>query len=830
MTLNQIALLMAAAASISLGIATYQRTPDRVWNRLFAIHAAVIGLWAFLNFLIMSADTPAQAAFYLRLSHPFAALTAATILDFAWVFPERMDYAPRRNRLVLYAAALAFSTVGLAPDLYYSIELSGGLVNVQYGWPLIPFGLFIAVTVAWADIILLLKAFRLEGVQRVQVIWVLLGLAGTHIISVTAIIVIPVLFETTAFSGWGATGVIIQLIGMSYAIGRHELLPPQMALRRVTATVLSVTLALLPGLALLRALEPALAAGDIPLAPTYLSLGLLTGLLVVMLHERVTRLLRQFFSPGGDMRTARAEAASHILRTLDADQLLDYLAHSVADVLGPTSVVVYTSRDQGGCLIPRAWLYPPDKGRDNGRKSRPEPIEVTNEVVGRAASEAALLTRDQIFRFASLAEARDLAATMDDMDAQIVVPMIWEKKLIGLVSIGSKLSGEMYSDLELRFVADMSLHASLALRNADLHAETTALKDFNESILRQMDNAVIVASADEKILVFNEASERLFGIEADRAVGASLVLLPHGIASCIRASIGSGRVLPSRHVEMERDGRMIPVACSTSPLEGEGDGPRYAVAVISDLTLIQELDREREETERLALIRVISAGMAHEIRNPLVAIRTFAELAPRRLDDPEFRSNFLTVAQQEITRIDSLVGDLLTLSKPADAVVEAIDVERICREVIRATSGMAEAREITLQLEVGKIERCPTGDSTRLHQALLNLISNAIEAEPRQGVVSLTAVQAKDEAGVPVIRIHVHNPGSFIPPEQTEEIFRPFVSKKAQGTGLGLAICQTIIEEHQGCIDVESTAEGGTEFTVELPLADSKAVAKAGDR
>jgi signal transduction histidine kinase len=69
------------------------------------------------------------------------------------------------------------------------------------------------------------------------------------------------------------------------------------------------------------------------------------------------------------------------------------------------------------------------------------------------------------------------------------------------------------------------------------------------------------------------------------------------------------------------------------------------VAVISDLTLIQELESERQEAERLALIRVISAGMAHEIRNPLVAIRTFAELAPRRLDDPEFRSNFLTVVQ-----------------------------------------------------------------------------------------------------------------------------------------------------------------------------------------
>ena len=211
--------------------------------------------------------------------------------------------------------------------------------------------------------------------------------------------------------------------------------------------------------------------------------------------------------------------------------------------------------------------------------------------------------------------------------------------------------------------------------------------------------------------------------------------------------------------------------------------------------------------------------MAHEIRNPLVAIRTFAELAPRRLDDPEFRSNFLTVVREEILRIDRLVGDLLTLSKPADAVVEELAIDLICEGVVRATAGMAEAKGIELRLDVGQMRGVTLGDETRLHQALLNIVSNAIDAEPENGRVTLIAREHGSDRGPSVAQIAVHNPGSYIPPEQFDEIFRPFVSKKPRGTGLGLAICQTIIEEHSGKIDVRSSRESGTTFVVELPLS-----------
>lgn len=828
MNLNLLALLTAATASIALGIAIYQRTPDRVWNRLFAFHAASIGLWTFCNYLIMAAQNPAEAAIYLRISHPLAILSVCTIVDFAWAFPERIDYAPRRLRWLLYGLGALFAAFGFAPELFYSIELGEGIVNVEYGWPLIPFGLFVIAALAYADLILLLKAFRLEGVQRVQVVWVLVGIAGAHLAGVMAIIVIPLVWGTTAYSGWGAGGAIIQVVCMGYAIGRHHLMRPQVALRRMLATVASVAIVLVVGIALLRALQPVLAIDNIPSSPILVGFGVLMGMLMIFIYDRIARIIRRISTAGSDPQSVQAETASHILRTLDADQLLDYLVHALDDALEPVNVAVYTQRSREECFIPRAWLRLPNSQRNNGERE-PAAVEGDSPIVHQALATGSLISLDHVFRFASIDEARELAARMHEMHAQIVAPMIWEQRLIGLLALGPKTSGDMYTDGELRFIADMSLQASLALRNAYLYAETAALKDFNERILRQMDNAVIVTDPDEKVVVFNQAAERLFAISAAQVLGTSIDTLPAGIANCIRASLSSGRVLPSQHFAIDQGERMIPVACSASPLESESDDAQGAVAVISDLTLIQELDRERQEAERLALVRVISAGMAHEIRNPLVAIRTFAELAPSRLDDPEFRSNFLTVAQAEITRIDRLVGDLLTLSKPADAVVEPLDVERVCREVVRATSGMAEARRIQTQLQVGTINHYPKGDSTRLHQALLNIVSNAIDAEPEDGKICIRASEEADERGESVVRIRVHNPGSYIPPEQTEEIFRPFVSKKARGTGLGLAICQTIIEEHNGRISVKSSPEYGTEFIVQLPISNSRSFARTGD-
>ncbi len=302
-------------------------------------------------------------------------------------------------------------------------------------------------------------------------------------------------------------------------------------------------------------------------------------------------------------------------------------------------------------------------------------------------------------------------------------------------------------------------------------------------------------------------------------------VLPVNIARCIRAVLTTGRVFASQHTEVQREGaEPIPVACSVSSLRSAGTDADAVIAVVSDLTLLRELEHERAEAERLSIIRRISTGMAHEIRNPLVAIRTFTELAPSRMDDPEFRSTFLAVAQQEIDRIDKLVGDLMSLSKPAGAVIEPIPIDVICEQVLRSVSGIAESREVSVSLSSDELPALPMGDPARMHQAILNLVTNAIDEEPVGGCVQMSVRESVDDAGDREIAISIHNANSYIPPDEIEEIFTPFYSGKDHGTGLGLAICQTIVEEHDAEIVVTSEQGSGTEFVIRMPIKHSTPV------
>jgi len=527
------ALAVTAMAAVAIGIAVYQRAPDRVWNRLFAVHAAGGGLWTFLNYLLETATTPEQAGLWLRLTHPVVAMVICTVVDFAWTFPDRIDYVDKSRRLALYTIGVFFGVIALAPDLISSIELSHGMVLIEYGWPFAAFGLFTVVALGYTDVILFTKARRLEGVQRVQVLWVLVGLMASHVIASVTIIIIPLVWGTTAYSGWGAAGYICTIAGMAYAVAKHHLMRPSIALRRLAIAVASALVVVGIGMGSLHELAPLLRQAGVPLPLAYMIVGLAMGTVVLLVHSYASRTLGR---PGtaADPEAFHADTSSQILRMLDREQLLELLARALDDALEPTRVAVYTRSRTGGELIPRVVRHEARPGAGNGEA----PIDVRHSVLEFVAREGSLLSLDQVFRFASMSEARRLSTAMGELHVQMVAPMIWEDELIGAVMVGPKRSGEMYENHELRFVADMALQSSLALRNADLYAETAALKDFNERILSQMDNAVVVTDDEERIVVFNTAAQRLFAIGAEGALGSSIDVLPMGISNCIRASLG----------------------------------------------------------------------------------------------------------------------------------------------------------------------------------------------------------------------------------------------------------------------------------------------------
>jgi two-component system NtrC family sensor kinase len=225
--------------------------------------------------------------------------------------------------------------------------------------------------------------------------------------------------------------------------------------------------------------------------------------------------------------------------------------------------------------------------------------------------------------------------------------------------------------------------------------------------------------------------------------------------------------------------------------------------------------------DRLASLGTLVASLAHEIRNPLVSIKTFTQLLPERIDDEEFRNYFLKVASGEIDRLTGLINELLGFARPSEPRLEGEDIHVLIdkMEVLIAT----EARKKNVTLHKNYAPDLPQVriDAEQIKQVLLNILLNAIQSIRGEGEiwVETRMVQVSlDEKIEPFIQVEVRDTGVGIPQENLERIFDPFFSTRPEGSGLGLAISHQIIHDHRGFITVESEVAKGTSFKIHLPL------------
>jgi signal transduction histidine kinase len=243
---------------------------------------------------------------------------------------------------------------------------------------------------------------------------------------------------------------------------------------------------------------------------------------------------------------------------------------------------------------------------------------------------------------------------------------------------------------------------------------------------------------------------------------------------------------------------------------------------IENARLYDDLKKSKSyirRADRLASLGTLTAGLAHEIRNPLVAIKTFTQLLPERIDDEEFRNHFLTIASGEVDRISALVTELLEFARPSEPKFELEDINGILDGMILLVSTETKSKRIEILKDYAKGLGPITVDREQMKQVFLNMLLNAIEATPENGKIHVKSRSFKKPEGELYIQIEFTDTGCGIPPEYLEDIFTPFFTTKEKGSGLGLSISNQIIQDHRGYIDVESQVNQGTSFFINLPLS-----------
>lgn len=345
-------------------------------------------------------------------------------------------------------------------------------------------------------------------------------------------------------------------------------------------------------------------------------------------------------------------------------------------------------------------------------------------------------------------------------------------------------------------------------------------------ILNSLRAGVMVVDLTSRVVFLNRAGEGILGVEAESVLGAPLVGDPHWYPFV---------VLVNEH--RKRDPSLAPAVREVTTEFQAGSGPARElgltisnlvdeettvvgyVVTFRDLTEINQLRLVARQSETLAALGRMAAGVAHEIRNPLHAIRASVELMQARLEAGRPAGDYPQIVFQEVGRLDRLIEDILAFSRPPRLERKPMDLSRVVRGALRRvpTDGVVLVEEVLT-------EGLPPAliDPDRITQVVVNLVLNAVQAQPGGGTVRVET----EMSGAGLLAIRIRDEGMGIPDEHLGKLFEPFFTRRAgsmEGTGLGLPICQKLVEAHDGYIEVESKMGRGSCFSVFLPTEDPSA-------
>ena len=385
--------------------------------------------------------------------------------------------------------------------------------------------------------------------------------------------------------------------------------------------------------------------------------------------------------------------------------------------------------------------------------------------------------------------------------------------------------------------------AALQAANDELDAqlrEVSNLERYNARILASMTNGLVTLNMEGRIVKWNDMAARITGYAVGEVEGQLCRELFASNPSFVRLLLdgiqGKGVWWDRGVVFMRTDGSEIPLEINTSLLEDESCQTTGLLGIFRDLSLVRELEQRLRRADRLAAVGRMAAMVAHEIKNPLVALKTFVDMVPRRAKDPAFIARFQDIVPKEVDRVNAIMEDLLELSRPPRISPRPLDVHEVIGRCVALYEHQAAERGITILQELAPALVQVRADPEYLLRAIGNLAINAIQAMAAGGSLTIrTGIGAPWQTALAETTLHIDlgaaadtaqsfvfielvDTGTGMTPEQLDSLFTPFFTTKEKGTGLGLALTHKIIEEHHGYLHVESQFGVGSTFTILLPI------------
>ncbi|MGD9892095.1 MAG: ATP-binding protein [Dehalococcoidia bacterium] len=398
----------------------------------------------------------------------------------------------------------------------------------------------------------------------------------------------------------------------------------------------------------------------------------------------------------------------------------------------------------------------------------------------------------------------------------------------GLISVLKDVTDLRHADQQIRHSLDELQRAGEEARRE---------RDRINLILENVANPIVVTGAEGEISLMNQPAAHLLGSRDGARTGrdTTIALANEAKLSLFLSQFGL-EPAQRRHGEIqladpESEQSLIYSVTATEVVDELGH-IRAVVSVMHDLTALRELERRRVEqqlfeSEKLAAVGRLAAAVAHEINNPLEAIKNALYLLVSRTDADDPDRRFLEIANRETIRVSTIIRQMLGFYRTATAMAPT-DVNAVIREAIALLERQMRQRHVTIAAALDRDLPLLPASADQLKQVFLNLLLNAQEAMPEGGTIKVRT-RIPDESDAEFVHagrqllIQVEDSGSGISEENLRQLFEPFFSTKREGkgTGLGLWVSQGIVQQHDGQIKVRSRPGRGTTFTIALPIGDT---------
>ncbi len=843
MDLKLLSILITAMANMLLATYILVKNPKKTINICFSVFIFSVVFWN-ITLLLIAIGTDYQVVKFLgHVAFFGGALTCCHFLLFAYVFPQLKDeFPPVKALLCIYIPGALASLAAFTPFVMRDITNVGAGIRPVYGKPgIYVYAAYCVASVAAGLYLLARKYVSYPGrFERVQLRYTFWGLG----ISMSAVVIITLILPLAGISRYSTPltplVTIIGVISISYAILRHRLMDLGVVFRNALiyggiAIVMAVFL--IGGLFLLDPFD----------GISKVSMAFLTAVMAAALANP-TRLLVEFlvdtyfFRGRYDYRKTLTEFSVSMTRILNLEDLQNRIVREVTSILKVKgAAVLLLETEEGGytttCSIPAGF-------GDSARS-----LAGDSDIVERITRDRALIVRDELRRILPRAEYESIEQEFERIDAEVIIPLFYRDQLGGLLSLGEKESADIFSQEDLNLLATLGNQAAVALENALLHHKVTMLVNHNESILKHMSSGLIATDRRQVISTCNDKAREILRLPPMDVVGQKIGILPPALQQMLSSTLEGKATYSNHEVEILSDRNAVAyLNAATSLLKDESGNMTGALLVFNDLTEIKLLESEMWRADKLASLGTLAAGMAHEIKNPLVSIKTFAQLLPTKYEDKDFRDTFSAITVEEVERINSIVEKLLEFARPAATMFEPVDIITIIREVLMLLTPELTKHGVVVSESFEAPAAPMVGDKGQLKQALLNLCLNGMQA--MQGVenggnkeLSITVGFRKrrhrtsegsatdeiaqmfygtevptSEEDAETLVVKVRDTGKGIGRTELARIFDPFFTTREKGLGLGLAVVHGIVKEHSGNISVDSEENAGAEFTISLPV------------